>query len=271
MVRSGFSEFSYGYALTEQLITASGIPLKVAPIFPSLVAEGRVGGGWDLQLNFKGMALFLQFKLTDCMVRRTAIECKQKNLNPPFYRMHLRSKKVSPQHDLLLALEKRLRTKRLGKVFYAAPLFFKNATFNRHYLAQQIPAQTRFIAPSAIGLWEDEEPHHVSFDSKSSPLVFCTGAPRSLGRPPLDLDGMFRALVGVSSRDRPWPGLAHELIHTLRSVMSAFDIDEPPDAGLLDERSQVAPLETLSYLSRVFFEAQPIFLLPKVEGPPNLD
>jgi hypothetical protein len=39
------SEFSYGFALTHELITLAGQPLRAAPIFSSLIEEGRAGGG----------------------------------------------------------------------------------------------------------------------------------------------------------------------------------------------------------------------------------
>jgi len=67
------SEFSYGFALTHELIALAGEPLRAAPIFPSLIEEGRAGGGYDVHLDVPGFPLFLQFKRSDCMVRRSAM------------------------------------------------------------------------------------------------------------------------------------------------------------------------------------------------------
>jgi hypothetical protein len=61
------SEFSYGYALTEELANGSLGQLIAAHVFPSLIQEGRAGGGYDVQLPFRGRPLFLQFKLSDSM------------------------------------------------------------------------------------------------------------------------------------------------------------------------------------------------------------
>jgi len=48
------SEFSYGYALTDELIHWHGTNLTAAPIFPSLYQEGQVGGvGGDVVKLFK--------------------------------------------------------------------------------------------------------------------------------------------------------------------------------------------------------------------------
>jgi hypothetical protein len=52
------TEFSYGYCVTEELANGTGPGFKAAPYFPSLYAEGKEGGGFDVQL---GSALFLQF------------------------------------------------------------------------------------------------------------------------------------------------------------------------------------------------------------------
>jgi Type II secretion system protein C len=41
MDKCQFSEFSYGYCVTEDLIVGQGMPLTAAPVFPSLVDEGQ--------------------------------------------------------------------------------------------------------------------------------------------------------------------------------------------------------------------------------------
>jgi hypothetical protein len=56
------SEFSYGFALTRELINIADPPLSAAPVFPSLMAEGRKGRGYDVNLKAPGFPLFIQFK-----------------------------------------------------------------------------------------------------------------------------------------------------------------------------------------------------------------
>ncbi|MEN6487902.1 MAG: hypothetical protein ABFD66_03310, partial [Smithella sp.] len=104
-MRPDISEFSYGYALTEELIHWHGTELTAAPFFPSLYQEGQEGGGYDLMLERPGMLLFLQFKLSDCMVRNTAREVKDGIFSAPCYRMHIRPARHSQQHEMLLKLE----------------------------------------------------------------------------------------------------------------------------------------------------------------------
>ena len=68
-----FSEFSYGYAVTEELIKSGEV--TAPPEFPSLYAEGQLGGGYDVKISF-GIPIFLQFKLSDYLSRSSAKEFK---------------------------------------------------------------------------------------------------------------------------------------------------------------------------------------------------
>lgn len=57
------SEFSYGFAFTNELITVPGAYVVGALEVPSLQKEGKPGGGYDVKIPF-GSPLFLQFKLS---------------------------------------------------------------------------------------------------------------------------------------------------------------------------------------------------------------
>ena len=124
---AGFSEFSFGYALTEGLtesLRSRGYSPASPPRFPSLREEGA--SGYDLELDLPGSSLFLQFKLCKGMVRGSAIEAKEVadgglGLETPFLRMMLMPAKRSRQHRLLLELEKKGE-----RVFYAAPRFYRS-------------------------------------------------------------------------------------------------------------------------------------------------
>src|SRR5687767_9944038 len=98
-MRPTISEFSYGFAITSELVHIGG-GVTAAPVFPSLIAEGQQGGGWDVRLDRPGVPLFLQFKLCDSMTRGTCREAQVAGFNVPCYRMHLRSARVSEQHAM---------------------------------------------------------------------------------------------------------------------------------------------------------------------------
>ncbi len=157
------SEFSYGFALTHELIGLADEALQVAPIFPSLIEEGKDGGGYDVNLNWPGFPLFLQFKRSDCMVSGRAKELQEGyNLNLPFYRLKITERSRSDQHDMLLELDD-------GKnqVFYAAPLFHEVKELNEAYLSTEVSIRSFYIRPRDIGKLDDDF-HHVAFDGVRS-------------------------------------------------------------------------------------------------------
>src|ERR1700690_2714236 len=69
MIWPQFSEFSFGYALTDNLVNKVLTGSKGVPVFPSLQEEGKQGGGYDVKIPLRSAPLFLQFKLPQ-IVRR---------------------------------------------------------------------------------------------------------------------------------------------------------------------------------------------------------
>jgi hypothetical protein len=61
-----FSEFSYGFALTHELVNRFSVALAAAPVFPSLIKEGR-SGGYGAALPLSGWTVFLHFKVSQYM------------------------------------------------------------------------------------------------------------------------------------------------------------------------------------------------------------
>jgi hypothetical protein len=145
-MKPDISEFSYGYALTDELIHWHGTSLTAAPVFPSLYQEGQTGGGYDVMLQRPGLPLFLQFKLSDCMIRSSAQEVQDGLFNVPYYRMHIRPARHSEQHEMLLDLESRG-----NEVYYLAPAFHTPEELNDSYLTHQVRARSLWLRPSIIG------------------------------------------------------------------------------------------------------------------------
>ena len=153
------SEFSYGFALTNEIVAWA--PLKVAPIFPSLIEEGKKGGGYDVKLDMPGVPLYLQFKRAYRMTRRTANEVKKhkKRLKIPFHRFYITDSGTSDQHTMLLELDE-------GKnnVFYVAPRFDRIVEINDAWAAKEVAARSIFVRPQDIGELDDEL-HHIAYDA----------------------------------------------------------------------------------------------------------
>jgi len=158
------SEFSYGFALTNEIV--GWTPLKIAPIFPSLIEEGKTGGGYDVKLDIPGIPLYLQFKRADCMVRKNATEFIKNPtiaLSKPFYRFKITESGKSNQHRLLLELSKNPG----ASVFYAAPRFHKLVEINQAWDTNEVASRSIFISPTAIGTLNAES-HHVAYDNQNA-------------------------------------------------------------------------------------------------------
>ena len=161
------SEFSFGYALTRELENRSGRTIRGAPEFPSLIKEGRSGGGYDVRIPFRGIPLLIQFKLSHYYERRTAREYVDGLLSLPYYRMYLRPLSQSAQHNLLMEHE------RNGKeVYYAAPCFHKPRELNRAYLNNNVCSSTAFFSPLEIGNPPDNRRHYIAFQRSESTGYF---------------------------------------------------------------------------------------------------
>ena len=163
-MKAEFSEFTYGFSLVNEL--AKALPCTAVPIFPSLLEEGKEGGGYDVELllSKKGKTLYLQFKLSDWMKARSAREYKipGHSLSLPYYRFEITSNQISKQHSLLLSLEDDQPL-----TFYAAPAFHLNDEINSHWDSDSVTRDSVFVKPSSIGALHDPNPHRVCFDAAS--------------------------------------------------------------------------------------------------------
>jgi hypothetical protein len=163
------SEFSYGFALINELVGLT--PLTAAPIFPSLIEEGKKGGGYDVRLDLPAIPLYLQFKCAHFMTRGTAKEVKAYKLRLaiPFFRFHISDPSKSDQHALLLELDDGT-----CDVFYAAPRFHKLLEINDVWAKGAVAANSVFVRPSSIGTLAGKR-HSVSYDAHRT---FVCSSPR---------------------------------------------------------------------------------------------
>ncbi|WP_170335505.1 hypothetical protein [Ruegeria arenilitoris] len=164
-MKSDISEFSYGFALTNELV--GWVNLRAAPIFPSLIEEGKPGGGYDVKLDAPGIPLYIQFKRSDYMTRRSAKEYKAVRdvggrLRIPYYRFPVTPASVSDQHEMLLDLDDGTNL-----VFYAAPRFYKPEEINAAWASSEVAHRSIFVTPRAIGTLDDM-PHNIAFDQFST-------------------------------------------------------------------------------------------------------
>lgn len=170
-MRVGYSEFSFGYAFTENLIRWSSVAPTSAPQFPNLVDEGS--RGYDVRIDRGGCPLFLQYKVPEKLTRKTAVEIRKLRLPgicTPFFRMPLMRKDSSEQHRLLVDLESCWP----GAVFYAAPCMLDEAEFNQAYVSVGVHQRSVLFSPKEIGYLPDSEQHSVAYRPDSNYAWFCS-------------------------------------------------------------------------------------------------
>ena len=170
-MRLDYTEFSFGYAFTENLIRSASTAPGGAPFFPNLIQEGQLG--YDVHIDLPGCPLYLQYKLPDLMVRDTAVEVSRYSLPgiaAPFFRMHLMTRAVSRQHELLMCLENR----HPNAVYYATPALRSNQSFNAAYNSATVHLRSVLFSPRDIGPLPDDHPHVVSYRNGLSYAWFCS-------------------------------------------------------------------------------------------------
>jgi hypothetical protein len=220
------SEFSYGFALTNEIVGWTA--LKAAPIFPSLIEEGRKGGGYDVRLDMPGVPLYLQFKRAECMSRRNSREIGKHKLplSLPFYRFAVTQAKKSQQHELLRALDDGT-----NEVYYAAPRFHEIDEINKAWRAQAVAHRSIFVRPQTIGAL-GAEAHHVAYDSHRT---YVLSEPRAI-EPLSAADLANRLGVRLAEAKRP---LRETLIEMNTSLDQAWERGKEQllFGALIDEQS----------------------------------
>lgn len=260
MDKCQFSEFSYGYCVTEDLIVGQGTQLTAAPIFPSLIEEGQPGVGYDLRLNRPGAPLFLQFKLVHQMVRGNAYEAIRGDFQVPFYRMHLRPLSISDQHSSLLALEQAG-----NEVYYVAPGFHTASSLDAAYVAREVWNRSFRIRPSQIGQLPTDGPHHVTFTPG--------GAGRRYSEEPSEemrasrseeIEHALQRKIEERGR-RPFKEQVVDLDTSLLQIVRQRNNARraPERIDLREIESQADPIRRAAYISRQFFDCQLFFVTQK--------
>lgn len=225
-----FSEFTFGYSLTENLIHHTLTGVRGLPIFPSLKDEGRTGVGYDVKIPRYSKPLFLQFKLPQ-VVERHRSSAWGHNLTPLYYRMHLMRSSDSSQHRSLLRLARK------GKdVFYVAPEFHSRKILTAHHSQGRVPQHSAFFDPRDIGNLSDE-PHHVAYKTGAATAWACSD-PREFKRPCTGKDfsnwinEKAKSAQEVKSSDTFFSELLDSIVNScVESQITDISDDYTPSAG----------------------------------------
>lgn len=176
-MKVGYTEFSFGYAFTENLIRSTQSRPSGAPVFPNLNQEAHLG--YDVHIDFPGYPLFFQYKLPELMVRDSAAEISKHALpgiSKPFFRMPLMRRDISQQHQLLIILEEEFQ----NAVYYASAIIENNNDFSIAYNAAQVHQQSVFFSPTEIGELPDDKQHVIAYRYGLGHAWLCSGEPHKI-------------------------------------------------------------------------------------------
>jgi hypothetical protein len=203
-----------------------------------------------------GIPLFIQFKLSHYLKRANAKECKSGHFSTPYYRMHIRPKRHSKQHELLLDLEN------LGnEVYYSAPAFHEPVELNDAYLKKQVKNMSLWVKPTDIGTITDYEEHYLVFQLPNT-WFFCS-KPKTIER---DLSFLtFSENINNSLNQRQETALTKDSLRKLAMNLAKIgrkrtDIFLEEDVLTEEVLSNRHPIEMGSYYSSIYLDSQLIIL-----------
>ena len=238
-MKPDFSEFSYGFALTREICTRLGGGLSAAPVFPSLIEEGKDGGGHDVMISRPGNPLFIQFKLSQHMVRRSAGQWGL--FGSKYYRFWIHARRHSKQHELLLK-----RDVAPNAVYYAAPSIHRVDDLNKAFLHGHVIESSTFFRPRDIGAMPDEDAHCIAF-KRGARVGYRCSTPREV---PVVASGeaFLESLAVAVEGLRPVEPSERWVVETATAIESDFYGDE----NLVESRFLVglSGWQRLGHLSR---------------------
>ena len=205
-MRAQFSEFSYGFAFTHELV--NHLPgITVAPQFPSLVAEGKAG--YDMSVPILGVPMFFQYKLSEFLEGRAAKYWR--NHGGSHFRFGATSPRKSPQHNLLKDLADS------GKlVLYVAPGFYGLHDFNSAYRQNRISASSVCVPVRKLRRLGIDEYLHVTFTNCSNVIWHL----RETGLTDIATEGR------ISRAHCRWSGIRERIEQGDTEIVNAAYLDE---------------------------------------------
>lgn len=255
-----FSESTFAFAYTREISNLWGQRLLPPPIFPTAMAESRLG--FDVVLNGGGFLYCVQFKLSRLLIGKNAREARM-GWPVPYYRFPIsHDRQPIPgvqgmsrhsQYDNLCRLERLPRV----LVEYAAPLFptdwepywyYPFQDFYRHYIYGEIVKNSMRIMPSCIGTLQYGKHYIVSSPdgskmAKSSELEELR-APYNHGE--ITESGF----ESPQFRDRPEPG-EPSIRDTLRRFILEFGEPYGVSPRAMDDEDLIAACH---FLARALFD-----------------
>lgn len=228
-MKVGYTEFSFAYAFTENLVRSRAFAPAGAPVFPNLVQEAQLG--YDVRIDLPATPFFFQYKLPELMTRSSAFEIaggQCPRLTTDFFRIALMRRDVSDQHKHLIAWEGRYP----GLVFYAAPSFPHCAAFNHSYAGGSVAQDSALFSPAEIGPLPDDKTHTIAYKPGLSVGYFCSEPKQVTAH---NLDGV-AGRIAETFRQKRFSDLRHAAHEVREEVLEVASPASRNAAGAIADR-----------------------------------
>lgn len=246
MAYPDFSEFSFGYAVVRQ-IEQQMLGQWAVPRFPTQPQEADAG--YDVDFLSHGVPLFIQFKRSEVMQRRSCKECRDPSISwtLPIYRMHLHQRDGYRQHMLLRALERSGNT-----AIYCTSTVPAKRELDHLYASNRVFEAAAVFWPLEIELPSLHEPHHVAFNwSAALAAVYSEAGTAFEPRTPT-FAHVFRKLRGRAETD------TKEEVRRLEAFVQDFQA-RGAEAVADAERATIGEPDNVEYEDDVYYTALPGF------------
>ena len=282
-MKANFSEFSYGFSFTENLMKNSTVRPGAAPVFLCPFDEKKFG--YDVKIDLAGVPVFFQFKRSERMIRDNAREIKHNYLSrsyAPYYRISLHKDNSYGQHLNLINLE----SKNPGLVYYVAPEFHRRRKLNKFFLGSNVPKRSAWFSPNNIGHLSGNAIHTVCFKPNKKYAYLCSEPKRvkkhsyneviELINKKLDNEKTPKAFLertlpdtkqifsGTLTKSKVFDS-EREFNNYYEKALSSFRSVDDDDESTLEVYKLMPHIQVLRSIARKYFESELFFAQPRVE------
>jgi len=164
-MEAAFSELQYAYSCTRELENRLGSSCSCAPYFPTLIEEAKFG--FDVAIGSLYAPVFLQYKVADYMIRKSARNWKE--FSSSFFRFSVYPATKSPQHNRLKSL-----STVFPFVYYCSSAFVDYDQFDSFHTHGQIVDNSVFINLCTIPKNSGNAEHDIIFQTAPWRYRWCS-------------------------------------------------------------------------------------------------
>lgn len=255
MVAAEFSETSFSFAFTRDLLNKLNPGGQIAPYFPTTIDEANQG--YDVGVSIRGQLLFFQYKIPEEIT--TYNGSYSNDFGVPYFTVRIRrSRRNRPtQHDVL----KRLAVSQ-PNVFYAMPAFARTEDLNRAFSQNNVINRSIWIAVSELGPFGFQGgPHQIVY--RSSRYYRWHSSDHESENAKSAEEWISGIMTAIASQDssRIDNASVHNLLNLIQGLVGPFD--QSPQINLSSDPDLATSIKALGYVTRMYLDTDLVVVADK--------